>query len=427
MKTTFFFLTIFLNSYLLLQAQTPDSVYFADTFRGKPVIAYHTPKADSEQLKLKQLYIQQGIDTVITSRNNALTFFSTMSLLAEPTTISFKFTDYTYSINRHDQKLPYILNADICTPIPIGGKKWKYNTLQILPQFKVRIFANDTMNHDDRSQPVRTPSYLPGITYYFSCKKRFHVNDAAGVHGWYFGLRAFHHSNGQDGEEYNADGSLNVYNGDFGEQLVGEGIIGYVREYNNFRKGFVYTQVNRKNARSRSQLGRTLLPNRLWYARASFEWHQIGWATNQHYRRYTLYGQNRLNFQFGHIWNTITRDLIYSEKKDAYYAITPAQIKERFRFILSGMYILDQYYRTGNQVQNSVVSFFNFKRLNLTATGFYRIPGAPMAGVFTQLVWYGSDPYNVYFQQSMLQVRFGLAMAFFKYPKSPDLSATNNK
>ncbi len=53
------------------------------------------------------------------------------------------------------------------------------------------------------------------------------------------------------------------------------------------------------------------------------------------------------------------------------------------------------------------------KRFNLSFTGHYRIPGANMASGFLSVGYYGSDPYNVYYQRSLYFLRFGLGIGFF--------------
>lgn len=414
MKNKSRFTLLFLFSTLSLAAQ------FDNHYRGRVVIPYETPRHTREQDSIRRALDSLKLGCLLDDRFQALSFYNTMNMIAEPSTISFIGTDYTWHRVRADRKKIFLLNADICTPISIGGKKWKRNTIQVIPQFKVRIFQNDIISHNDRSNPVRTPSYLPGITYYFSCNKGFKSFENERSGGWYFGVRAFHHSNGQDGNEFNADGTINVYNGNFGEQLVGELIAGYVREYNNRDTSIPHTNTKQRLP-NRTQFGKSGAPNRMFYVRAGVEWHEPSAVTNQEFRKYTLYGQNRLNIQGGYAFYAITRDIIFSGKDSCYHAVTPAQTKERVRLVGNINYILDEFYATGNRAESNRLPMLHARRLNIYATAYYRIPGAPHAAAFLQLGYWGSDNYNMYFQQSLVHLRFGLALAFFRYPKSGDL------
>ena len=400
------------------------SIAQTNTFRGKPVIPYQTPKCaiEKDSILQKEWIEKYKLDALLNSRRKALDFFNTLNTIAEPSTISWIGTDYTYYPDRNNQKKIFVLNGDIKTPIALGGKKWRLNTLQFIPQFKVRIFQNDPV-HNDRSLPVRTPSYLPGGVWFFSFKNLWKRNEQDNtLKGKYFGIYLFHHSNGQDGTEFvDSTGKLNVYNGNFAEALVGEFIFGGVKEYYSspaMKRGSTTTKI----AKSKTQkLESSVNPDRLLYWKISFEWHEASYVTEQVFRNYHLYGKNRVNFQLGLSTIPTYIDLLYSSEKQAYVAVTPKQSKEAWRYILNMNYILDVPYNAGDLNRVTPVKPLDItKRLNLYATVYRRIPGAPNAGVFFQLGYYGSDNYNIYFQQSLWQCRFGLALAFFRYPKSGD-------
>ncbi|MDZ4205189.1 MAG: hypothetical protein U1C46_10275 [Bacteroidales bacterium] len=72
----------------------------------------------------------------------------------------------------------------------------------------------------DLSFPVRTPSYMPNITFYHSLKE---LSDKRENSAYLF-LMLSHHSNGQDGSFYNEDGSVNTRNGDFSTDFLEFGI-----------------------------------------------------------------------------------------------------------------------------------------------------------------------------------------------------------
>jgi hypothetical protein len=61
------------------------------------------------------------------------------------------------------------------------------------------------------SEPVKTPSFMPRITYYW-----WRAGEASSLtSASYYSLMLSHHSNGQDGPFYNPDGSINTDTGSF--------------------------------------------------------------------------------------------------------------------------------------------------------------------------------------------------------------------
>ena len=73
--------------------------------------------------------------------------------------------------------------------------------------------------YDETSNPVRTPSYIPQITFYFLTG-----NKQASKKLTLFG-RFAHHSNGQDGSFFNDDGNINLINGNFATNFSELGFI----------------------------------------------------------------------------------------------------------------------------------------------------------------------------------------------------------
>lgn len=407
-----------LFSFLMVFPFTPMLIGQTDFFRDKTIIPYQTNEGEN----LDSIY---GISNSVENRARSLNFFKTMLEISEPSTISVKTTDYTLNRDKDLQKRPFILNADIQTPIGLGGKRWGkkwLSTVHIIPQFKVRIFDNDPMQGDS-SLPVRTPSYMPGITYFGTHKKIWNQPVKEGMGSLFTGLKMFHHSDGQDAPEFYQDGSINTYSGDFGEQLVFEfmigGIYGWKCNTPKSRKGIKKTPKNGKSFTVRRS-ERADFDRRL-YSKLSYEWHEKTTMTNIAYSEYNLYGRHRLNLQAGVSIIPSFVDLIYSEKEGKFVTVTPTQQKETFRFVLNTSYILDKNYNKGDAANQQKVSFLDVsRRLNVNFTAYWRIRNTPFAGLFVQVGYYGSDPYNVYFQQSMWQWRAGLATSFFKYPKNGD-------
>ena len=433
---------------IYILGQSPPSPDILDTFGRHTVVPYQYDQ--NNQILAIQGY---NINNAINQRNDALDFYNLLVDISEPSTLSI-FTNYTYNINNYSKK-PFILDANLQIPIALGGKKWISNgrmlhSLHVIPQFKVRIFMNDRnapgdpygIIQGDESLPVRTPSYIPRLTYYFTWRNLFRDSTQHGPGSIYnrslfFGFSAFHHSNGQDGPEFYDDpsinvsnaeyGDINVYNGNFGENLAFELISGGVIEYRSRRQ----IQTNRRDSAffslgdSRSIRTNYLVDdypfNRRWYWRASFEFHLPG-LTNKDFAEYDLYGRYRLNLQSGFSWIPAFRDLVLGQRNNQYHWVqtTPYQPKEAWRLVGNIQYILDPVYNDGNLLSQSRIPFLDLKRLNIYATLFWRMTGSPNSALFFQTGYWGSDNYNIYFKEQIIQLRIGAAFAFFKYPKLAD-------
>lgn len=421
------------------------------TYRGLPVVPFEEFKADTKTYSPHSLVPVEKKSTfraTLQSRARAFDFFRTMAVIAEPTTVSFLPLDWTVYDRHALQKKPLVLNADVRTPITLGGKGWGMHTIHILPHFKVRIFQDDTVRHSDRSMPVRTPSYLPGVIWYFSHLKlwtRAPVNNS--LEGYYGGIHVFHHSNGQDGPEFldlntirrlrlnNVQtGELNTYNGNFSETIVFDFIVGGVYEFYRKRNDPKSSAAKEKSETAKLPQARTTTvaphqPNHMFYWRASYEWHEKKHLTNRSFiidGKESVYGRDRFNLHVGYSFIPTYRDLILNDLKDAYVAVTPFASKEFIRITLSTNYLTNTDYHVGDLSQRTKVPFWDIgKRLNASLTGYWRLTGAPNAALFLQASRIGSDNYNIYFQQSYWQFRGGIAMAFFKYPMKEDTNILN--
>jgi hypothetical protein len=97
---------------------------------------------------------------------------------------------------------PLIFEADLVPNFSILPRSW-HVALFLTPKIILRMFA-------ENSAPVRTPSYMPRLTTFF-----WFEESATGPSA-YYSAAFLHHSNGQSGEFYNADGSHNHDTGSFG-------------------------------------------------------------------------------------------------------------------------------------------------------------------------------------------------------------------
>lgn len=97
---------------------------------------------------------------------------------------------------------PLIFEADLVPNFSVLPRSWNV-ALFLTPKIILRMFA-------ENSAPVRTPSYMPRLTTFF-----WFDDDPTGPTA-YYSAAFLHHSNGQSGEFYNANGSHNHDNGSFG-------------------------------------------------------------------------------------------------------------------------------------------------------------------------------------------------------------------
>jgi hypothetical protein len=346
---------------------------------------------------------------IISQRTWASGFTQTLHKIGEPSIASFAFTDFTYNSNPQKQKKPFILNTTIQPIIALGGKRWYIknyiHTFQVVPSLTIRIFENDS-SQNDHSMPVRTPDFICRFNYFFSHKKLW--NDDS-HYKTYFGVSIFHHSNGQDGYEFNPDGTINTYNGNFSEIAVLELMAAGMKVY---QKPLTASQRVRKVKGTRQiQLESK---NSMLYWRLSFEKHPNSLTTPK-VVNYHLYGKNRVNLQLGYLFNPRSRHVVYAKQKQKWVPIeADFHSREVRRVVFNMSYILDNGYNTASINSLQRVDFLNAsKRLNMDLTWYERIGTSNDYAVFMRVGYYGSDPYNVYFQESLFVARVGIAFGNF--------------
>lgn len=274
--------------------------------------------------------------------------------------------------DRGSPKSWYILSSDVVPQFVIGGD-WMAVPIHITPRYMVRIMHNNVMAGDS-SMPVRTPSYMPGITFYF---RTGHMDDAHhDIH--YFSLTGVHHSNGQDGHEFVND-EINTYNGNFSTN--------YIEPAYHFRKRNRLANVLNKD-------GGFYQPSDYFdfYGRIGYEVH-----VNTTDELKNSYGGHRLN---------VTLGLVEVLKRTDKFETTPFY-RERNRLVLNTTLIMGSRDRDLNTFG---------KRINVDLNYYWRVPSSPNTAVFVSAGYYGSDPYNIYYMNSYGFVRAGLAFGFFVAP-----------
>ena len=365
--------------------------------------------------------IYSDIDSINKRRLKSYNFYRTLLKVSAPTDIYFPFLDIRKTYNG-PQKKPFILNADVKTPIGLGGYRWGLWSVHVIPQFKVRIFQDDNsfaqgFLKGDESAPVRTPSYMPRITVFKTFENWWQPKE---ILSQYIGFSAFHHSNGQDGQEFFPDGTINIYNGNFGEQVAFELIYGGIRERELRQTKFSPRRLARKE--SNKEIGtlvheRTCAQDFLFY-RLGLEVHAPDILTNQDFLQYNLYGRYRINYEFGYSIRPYVAEKVYSPQAaqdtntvGGWVYLTCPEPKEIWRLVLNGTYILPIDYNIGDMNSQSKAPLS--RSLNIQLTAYWRIPGTTGTALFGRVGYYGSDQYNIYFQQNYLGMGVGLSLAYF--------------
>ncbi|MEL6557052.1 MAG: hypothetical protein AAFQ94_02645 [Bacteroidota bacterium] len=371
---------------------------------------------------------QSGYEDFGMLRFKANHFFHKMVQVTEPGVASFQLD---FNRNSSDKK-SYVLNSDINLPVGLGGYNWRIgncfiNTLQVIPQVRIRILRDDEAL-GDRSLPVRTPSYLPRILWNFTTSKLWNYHDLKW--SYYGALSAFHHSNGQDGNEFNPDGTINTYNGNFSQNVAFEARIGFTKAYllkvrskptkeevNIFDKEY-YNLDSIGNRKIEKAVNKNKLINiadayiNEINHRIAFEWHPAGLSTLE-LEKLNLYGRHRINYLFN--FRKIKRFQSYFFTKDhaTENTIGERRWEESYRISVRASLITTANLQTGN-INDLRRARFE-ERINLHLTVYRMIKGTDNAALFLRGTYMGSDEYNIYFQDQVWLLRFGLAFGYFNH------------
>lgn len=213
----------------------------------------------------------------------------------------------------------------------------------LTPQIIIRMYQ-------ERSYPVRTPSYVPRITLYHLLTE----NDKGNKLLW-FGRYA-HHSNGQDGEFFDETGEINTLNGDFSTNFAETGLL-----LSNYNISLSAHQ----------------------FIRSSIEIHPKSWNANE---MNGIYARYRWNNQFM-IYKIPSQEIHDHNGKKA-----EMSVRGEINWLFGEM----------NEIKS-----LSTKRLNLSLTYFYHPEFLEELGLFVQF-YHGSDYYNIYFSHCLDILRFGI-------------------
>ncbi len=219
----------------------------------------------------------------------------------------------------------------------------------LTPQIILRMFREE-------SAPVRTPSYMPQITIYYSLLSN-PKSDQYSVFG-----RFAHHSNGQEDNFYLPNGEINLLSGNFSTNFIEFGVVN-----NHYNK----------------QL------NAVQFYSTSLEIHPPGWSIVELEGKYSMVrwhnGFSIYKIPIGKKTNNKTRARI-SLKAEAMWMF-------------------------GNINDWQQLSLH---RLNVNLTFYYHPKFLEDIGLFVQ-VYNGMDYYNIYFNQRLKIIRFGIMTEILKF------------
>jgi len=251
-------------------------------------------------------------------------------------------------------------NSYITFPTDIGNIEPLWFEANLSPGFYIRKSKNSRLMgvltpqiiirmYQERSYPVRTPSYMPQITAYYLMPTENNKNTLS-----LFGKIA-HHSNGQDGKFYLENGEINLLSGNFAT--------------NYFEVGMIKTNfISRFNAHQ--------------FLKTSLEVHPSGWSAEELEGKYSkVRWHNTVSFF----------KLPVMENQN---------IRKKAKISLKGEFI----WMFGDMNNWNTLSS---NRLNLKFTFYYHPRLFEDIGFFAQ-VFHGMDYYNIYFNHQLDVIRFGI-------------------
>lgn len=220
----------------------------------------------------------------------------------------------------------------------------------LTPQITIRMF-------NEESYPVKTPSYIPQLSMYYL----FGYPELA-HHTTLFG-RIAHHSNGQDGDFYNTDGSINLQSGNFATNFL--------------EIGFIDTSYG-------SQV------NAVKFFKSSLEIHPKSWMLDELQGQYS--GLRWHNSFFAY---KLPLDRgFFSRKRKANFSV---KVETTWMF---------------DEINDWKT--FDTNRFSGAFTFYYHPKFLEDIGLFVKF-YHGLDYYNIYFEHQLDIIRFGLMTEILRF------------
>lgn len=236
---------------------------------------------------------------------------------------------------------PLMFEANVNPGFIIRERKDSKLMAVLTPQIIIRMYNED-------SYPVRTPSYIPKISFYYLATETQSANYTT------FFIKMAHHSNGQNDDFYIKDETINLQSGNFAT--------------NFFEIGLIKTSYSN-----------TL--NTLKFFKSSFEIHPKSWMLQE------LQGQYS-GFRWHNTFTAFKLPLIHSDKEN----------RPTFSLKVETSLMLDNY---------NDLNIFDLDRFNASIVFYYHPKFMEDIGLFVQF-YHGMDYYNIYFNHQIDMIRFGI-------------------
>ncbi len=244
---------------------------------------------------------------------------------------------------------PLMFEANVNPSFIIRERKESNLMAVLTSQVTIRMY-------NEESYPVKTPSYIPQITFYYLTGEKNPVD-----HYTFFGKFA-HHSNGQDGNFYDVDGNINLQNGNFAT--------------NFFELGLIKTSFSETLNASK-------------FFKSSLEVHPKSWMNDELHGKYS-----------GFRWH----NAFYAYKLPVKMGHR-GSVKADFSLKAETTWMFDNI---------NDWDTLNFKRFNIGLTFYYHPKFLEEIGFFVQL-YHGMDYYNIYFQHRLDVIRFGIMTELLRF------------
>lgn len=242
---------------------------------------------------------------------------------------------------------PLMFEANINPSFVIRKRKDSKLVALLKPQITIRMY-------NEESYPVRTPSYIPQISVYYLAHKKEGLNYSV-----FFGKIA-HHSNGQDGNFYKDDNTINLQTGNFATNFM---------EF-----GFIKTAYS-----NRIKALKTM--------KSSIEIHPKSWMIPELKGKYSA-------LRWHNSFTSFKFPLTNSHSDRANFSLKAETTL-----------MLDNY---------KDLETFDLDRFNASLTFYYHPKFLEDIGLFVQL-YHGMDYYNIYFNHQISVIRFGIMTEILRF------------
>ncbi|TYB76686.1 hypothetical protein ES676_04895 [Bizionia saleffrena] len=242
---------------------------------------------------------------------------------------------------------PLLFEANVNPSFVIRERKDSKLMAVLTPQITIRMY-------NENSYPVRTPSYIPQISLYYLANKKEALN--------YLILfsKIAHHSNGQDGDFYNDDNTINLQSGNFATNFFELGVL-------------------------KTSYSKTL--KAIKTIKSSIEIHPKSWINQEMKGKYS-----------GVRWhNSFTSFKLPLN--------TENNARANFSLKAETTLMLDNY---------NDLDVLDLERVNASLTFYYHPKFLDDIGLFIQF-YHGMDYYNIYFERQLSIIRFGIMTEILRF------------